>query len=216
LRPRAETLQALQRLRQPLGPLLRKGLAGVALAVAGAATLALPEDRNQAIEITADRAVRDERAGYTVYSGDVVLYQGSLKIEARRLTIFHDREAADSIVAEGSPARMQQQPAADQELVTASASKIVYVKSREQVLLSGGASIEQAGAVVTGDSIEYMMAEQRVRADAQAGDGASRVQVLIPAEVVESQQQPEAGPPVPPVNESGSDGEAGLGDPGSP
>lgn len=212
MRHRTEALQALQRLR----PSLRKGLAGVLLTAAGAAALALPEDRNQAIEITADRAVRDERAGYTVYSGDVVLSQGSLKIQAGRLTIFHDRKAADSIVAEGSPARMQQQPAPDQELVTASASKIVYVKSREQVLLSGGASIEQEGAVVTGDSIEYLMAEQRVRADAQAGDAASRVQVLIPAEVVERQQQPEAGTPVPPANDSGNEGEADLGDPGSP
>ena len=40
----------------------------LALGSASAAlqTSALPEDRRQAIEITAEQAVRDEKAGYTV------------------------------------------------------------------------------------------------------------------------------------------------------
>ncbi|MEM7692535.1 MAG: LptA/OstA family protein, partial [Pseudomonadota bacterium] len=42
---------------------------------------ALPDDRRQSIEISANRAVRDDKAGYTIYSGDVVLEQGSLQIE---------------------------------------------------------------------------------------------------------------------------------------
>jgi lipopolysaccharide export system protein LptA len=129
--------------------------------------------------------VRDEKAGYTVYSGDVVLTQGSLRIDADRLTIFHDREAADRVIAEGRPARMQQQPEIDQALVTARAGRIVYLKSTERVLLQEAAIIEQDGATVTGDSIEYFMAEQRVMADAAAGDADARVQVFIPAEVIE-------------------------------
>jgi lipopolysaccharide export system protein LptA len=150
---------------------------------------ALPEDRNQAIEITADKAVRDERAGFTVYSGDVILIQGSLHIEADKLTIFHDREAADRIVAEGQPARMRQQPAVDQTPVRAEANRIVYVKSTEQIVLTEAASIEQDGATVTGESIKYFMAEQLVRADASSEDSSSRVQVVIPAEVIEEQRE---------------------------
>jgi lipopolysaccharide export system protein LptA len=55
-------------------------------------------------------------------------------------------------------------------------------------MLRESASIEQDGAVVTGESIQYFMAEQRVRADATADDETSRVQVFIPADVVEAAQ----------------------------
>jgi lipopolysaccharide export system protein LptA len=167
-------------------PVFQLSLLALLLVTAGVPrALALPTDRNQAIEIAANRALRDDRAGFTVYTGDVVLTQGSLHIEADRLTIFHEREAADRVVAEGSPARLSQQPAEDEPLVHASARRIVYIKSLERVLLTEAAQIEQDGALVSGDSIEYLMAEQRVRADASSDSGGDRVQVIIPAEVVE-------------------------------
>ena len=96
-------------------------LAGLLTLFAALTATALPEDRLQAIAITADRAERHERGGYTIYIGSVVLDQGSLHIEADRLTIFHDREAADRIVAVGNPARMRQQPAIDKGPVRAQA-----------------------------------------------------------------------------------------------
>jgi lipopolysaccharide export system protein LptA len=166
----------------------------------------LPDDRLQSIEITAESAERDEKAGYTVYRGNVILEQGSLHIEADKLTIFHDRVAADRIVAVGTPATMRQRPEINKGLVIASAGRIIYEKSRERVLLREAASIEQDGAVVTGESIDYFMAEQRVRADADLKDGNARVQVIIPAEVIEAEStggqaqtpdkgsQPESGP----------------------
>ena len=171
------------RSRALLGGLTPLVLAAVIAPDAGA----LPDDRQQAIEITAQRAVRDEKAGYTIYSGDVILEQGSLHIEADKLTIFHDREAADRIVAVGEPATMRQQPEIDKAFVTASAGSIIYEKSRERVLLRQEATIEQDGAVVSGESIEYFMAEQRVRADAASQDTEARVQVIIPAEVIEAE-----------------------------
>ena len=151
--------------------------------------LALPTDRSQDIEIEADRALLDDRAGFTVYSGNVVLIQGSLHIEAEKLTIFHDREDADRIIAEGSPARLRQQPAVDEDPVHASAMRIVYFKSRERVVLSNTAQIEQDGALVSGDFIEYLMAEQRVVADTRGEEGSDRVQVFIPAEVIEERSE---------------------------
>ena len=167
----------------------------VVLGTLGACKLAyaLPDDRLQAIEITAERAERDEKAGYTVYSGDVILEQGSLHIEADKLTIFHDDEAADRIVAVGAPATLRQQPEIDKAFVTASAGRITYVKSRERVMLRKDATIEQDGAVVSGESIDYFMAEQRVRADAAPSDESARVQVIIPAAVVEAQSAEEGG-----------------------
>jgi lipopolysaccharide export system protein LptA len=166
---------------------LASTIAAVALATtASQCVIGLPDDRIQAIEITANQAVRDERAGFTVYSGNVILDQGSLHIEAERLTIYHDREDADRIVAEGDPARMRQHPEQDKDPVTAEAGRIEYFKSLERVVLRQAATIEQGGAIVTGESIVYFMAEQRVRANASEDDS-DRVQVVIPAEVIREQ-----------------------------
>lgn len=170
-------------------------LACAALSIGASSVSALPDDRSQDIEITAERAIRDERAGYTIYSGDVILEQGSLLIEADRLTIYHDAEAADRIIAVGEPATLRQQPELDKGFVTASAGRIVYEKTRERVLLRQDAVIEQDGAVVSGESIDYFMAEQRVRADAPAADEDARVQVIIPAAVIEEQTEDEPEAP---------------------
>jgi len=190
------------------GRRLRIALALVVTLVSAEAP-ALSDDRLQAIEITAERAERNERKGYTVYSGAVVLTQGSLRIEADRLTIYHDREAADRIIASGEPAHLRQRPAPDKPFVVAQGERIVYERSREVVTLRGAASIEQEGAVVTGESIRYFMAEQVVRADARPEDESTRVQVFIPADVVEAASSDDEVPSAP----RDDDAAAGAGKP---
>lgn len=146
---------------------------------------ALPGDREQAIRISADSALRDEKEGFTVYTGNVKLQQGSLRISADKVTVHHRVDAAERIVAEGNPAHLQEQPEPDKGLLHARARVIEYFNSEERVQLRRQASIEQDGSLVTGDSIDYFIAEQRVRAnsDASAEDG-QRVEVVIPARVV--------------------------------
>ena len=160
------------------GTALLLGLA--ALGAPGA--LPLPTDRDQPIAVEADSAVRDDRAGQTVYRGDVRLVQGSLVIEADELTIFHRRDLAERVVARGEPARMQQQPEIDEALIHAAARRITYFTAEERVLLEEQAEVEQDGATVRGERIDYLIREQLVRADA-AGSGGERVQVVIPSRV---------------------------------
>ena len=162
------------------------GLAVIAVLLASAAQ-ALPSDREQPIRISADQALRDEREGYTEYTGNVRLQQGSLQIQANKLTIFHRQEAADRIVAEGSPARLQQQPATDKAVIHAAALSIEYFKSQELVKLSREARIEQEGSIVTGNTIDYFMAEQRVKADAGRREDGGRVEVVIPADALDGE-----------------------------
>ena len=141
---------------------------------------ALPNDRDQPIHIAADKAVRDEKQGFTVYSGDVQMNQGSMHIEADKLTIYHVDEDADKIVAEGSPAKMRQRPDLDKGPVHARARIIEYYKNEQKVHLEIDARIEQDGATVAGDSIDYFIAEQLVKADSDQARAGNRVQVVIP------------------------------------
>jgi lipopolysaccharide export system protein LptA len=141
----------------------------------------------QAIKITSDEALRDEKQGFTVYTGNVRMAQGSLQIQADKITHYHRVEEADRIVAEGSPARMQQQPEPDKGLIHARALVIEYYEAEERVHLNREARIEQQGSIVTGDRIEYLIAEQRVKADSGQDGNGNRVEVVIPAREVKGE-----------------------------
>ena len=167
---------------QGLSTILRHSLAALTLLLAMLPGLAgaLPDDRDQPIHIAADKAVRDEKQGFTVYSGDVQMNQGSMHIEADKITIYHVDEDADKIVAEGSPAKMRQRPDREKGFVHARARIIEYYKSEQKVHLQTDARIEQDGATVAGDSIDYFIAEQLVKADSDQAREGNRVQVVIP------------------------------------
>ena len=141
----------------------------------------LPDDRDQPIHITADKALRNEVEGVTIYSGNVELVQGSLELEADTLTIYHTTETADEIIATGSPAKMRQQPELDKGIVHAHAKVITYFKSEDRVHLQTDARIEQEGAVVDGDAIDYYIAKQLITAVSDESQEDNKVIVVIPA-----------------------------------
>ena len=141
---------------------------------------ALPDDSDQPIHITADKALRDELEGVTIYSGNVELVQGSMELEAEKLTIYHNSDTADEIIAEGHPAKMRQQPELDKGIVHAQARVITYFKNEERVHLQTDARIEQEGAVVDGDAIDYFIAKQLITAESDESKEDNRVEVVIP------------------------------------
>ena len=183
------------------------------------ATLAygLPDDRDQPIHITADKALRDEKKGVTVYSGNVEMRQGSMELDADALAIYHDKEDADHIVAEGNPAKMRQRPELDQEQVHAHARVITYFKSEDRVHLQTDASIEQDGDLVTGDSIDYYIDKQLISAQSDQTREDDKVIVVIhptPRDEKDSTAETdradgpekEQTPAPPPAQEDGSSG----------
>ncbi|MEP1470720.1 MAG: lipopolysaccharide transport periplasmic protein LptA [Halieaceae bacterium] len=163
-------------------------LLALVFSVLSATTVALPDDREQPIRITADQALRDEKQGFTEYTGNVRMDQGSMHIEADKITIYHVDEDADKIVAEGTPAHMQQRPEVDKGLMHARANIIEYYKAEDRVHLRDNAQVEQDGSTVAGDTIDYFITEQLVRADSNQAETSSRVEVVIPAQVVNEKE----------------------------
>jgi len=159
--------------------------------------VALPEDRLQPIKITADQAVRDEKQGLTVYLGNVTMQQGSLRIEADSITIYRIEEEADKIVAQGSPARLRQQPRPDEAFVHASANTIEYFKVEDRVFLRDDARLERDGSTVTGETINYLISQQVVQANSDTDTDENRVEVVIPAHTLQQvrEQEDDSGTP---------------------
>jgi len=154
---------------------------------------ALPDDRDQPIRITADKALRDEKERLTVYSGNVVLVQGSMELEADKLTIYHTTEQADKMVAEGNPAKMRQRPEPAKAIVHAQGRVITYFRSEDKVNLRTDAQIEQDGAVVSGDSIDYFIAKQLITAQSDKTQPDDKVVVVIPPNVQQQQKEDDSG-----------------------
>ncbi|MFN3587460.1 MAG: lipopolysaccharide transport periplasmic protein LptA [Moraxellaceae bacterium] len=174
-------LRANDRLRHRLA-----AAAGLLLALAGLPAAALPTDRNQPLQISADSARFDEKTGIAVYRGSVLMRQGSLEIRADEFTLAVDKKGnVQSTLATGRPARYQQTTDPAKSPVIAEAERISYDLKTEVVTLTGQARLRQDGASFQGASIRYDMAKQQVEA---AGDASSRVQLVLPP-------QPRSTPP---------------------
>ncbi|NIN34018.1 MAG: lipopolysaccharide transport periplasmic protein LptA, partial [Gammaproteobacteria bacterium] len=71
----------------------------------------LSTDKNQDIEIESDSVYLDDTQKLGIYSGDVVVTQGSIRITGDTLTIHYTEENdIDKIIVEGEPATFRQLP----------------------------------------------------------------------------------------------------------
>ena len=143
--------------------------------------LALEGDKQQPISIESSQAEADYKKGTTTYTGNVLLTQGSLKIQADQLIIYRGDKRVNSIVSKGLPARFQQQPFIDKPPVYANALTIKYDLSGEILLLEGDVFIELDGSTHQGEMYEYNLLNQMLSA---VGDGENRVKVTFDPVVV--------------------------------
>lgn len=95
---------------------------------------ALPEDRNQPIRIESDSARRDARDDLVIYEGSVRIDQGTLHIDADKVTVHFANGEADRIVCEGTPAVYRQQQKPDSAPVDARARQIDYLMGQDLVV----------------------------------------------------------------------------------
>jgi lipopolysaccharide export system protein LptA len=134
------------------GPLLLIG----GLLLAGQAA-AKESDRNQPIELNADRAEMNNATGVGVYTGNVVLTQGTMRITADRMTVHTTPEGQIArAVAEGKQATFRQLPEGQSEYVHARAPRMEYrLQPGTRVDLTGGATLTQGKNEFSGQTIHY-------------------------------------------------------------
>ena len=141
---------------------------------------ALPEDQQQPIHISADRASMNERTGVTVYSGRVEIVQGTMVIRGQRVELH--RTAAgnvERIISTGKPAEFQQQPRKDQALTKAYGERMDYHVTQQEVTITESARVDQGQDSFTGERIIYNMEKAIVNAFGSDSDAGQRVQMVI-------------------------------------
>jgi lipopolysaccharide export system protein LptA len=147
--------------RRPIRPLCILLLGALALPA-----LALDSDRTQPVELSAERAEMNNTTGVSVYTGDVVLIQGTMRITADKMTVY-TTAAGDlaRVIAEGKNATFRQLPEGQQEYVHARATYMEYQpQAPGHILLQGSAVLTQGKNEFKGEAIRYDMQQDTVSA----------------------------------------------------
>ena len=143
-----------------------RGLLAAGLALAGAApAAALSTDSGEPIVIEADRAERDDVRRVTIYRGNVVIDQGSLRITGDTVTIHFDaRDDVAKIVSVGAPAHFRQLPDGDTVHRKAWAKRIEYFNRQDLIVLLGDARYAKGGDRVQAERLVYDSLNARFKA----------------------------------------------------
>lgn len=160
------------------------------LTVMTATAHALPSDRSKPISLNADKATYNDKTGFTTYTGNVVIEQGTMKLQASAVTaqLNKDRQIS-TVTATGNPAQFQQQTEANKGLAKGQGQRIVYNADTGIIVLTGNAMVTQDGASVRGGSLRYSMNKGDIEAVGSNTSGSSsnkntsnsgRVQIIIP------------------------------------
>ncbi|MGB8695826.1 MULTISPECIES: lipopolysaccharide transport periplasmic protein LptA [Acinetobacter] len=174
-----------QNLKLTFSKTLLQQAALVGLVVFSSATaFAIPSDRTQPISLVADRATYNEKTGVTTYSGNVIIEQGTMKLQANSIIAnLNSQKEISTITATGGPARFQQKVDVNKGLAKGQAQKILYNAQTGIITLSGNALLEQGGASIRGNTLKYSMNKGDIEATGtpnNTGSSSGRVQIVIP------------------------------------
>jgi lipopolysaccharide export system protein LptA len=138
---------------------------------------ALDSDREQPIEVEADRLEIRELENISIYEGNVKLVQGSLQINSDRLVIhFDENQELTLLEMTGKPARFRQLDNAQQEMLGAG-EQIDYIESQSLLELRVDASFSHVGDLIKSELIRINTQTNAIEAGGtQAED---RVKMVI-------------------------------------
>jgi lipopolysaccharide export system protein LptA len=162
-------------------------LGSATFVISGAPVLALPSDSSQAITLEADRATYNEKSGITTYTGNVIIQQGTIKIQADSLVAnLNKNRQIQQITAKGRPAKFQQQISADKGIARGEGQSIVYNSENGVITMTGNAYLTQDGASFRGNTLRYSISAGDVEA---TGNSSRRVQLIIPPSATQNQSK---------------------------
>ena len=97
---------------------------------------ALSTDKQQDIEIEADSAEMDDVKGVTIYKGDVVVVQGSIRMTGHTMTVYNDDNGeTELVIMQGTPATYRQLPDDSKIYDEAEALQMEYYALKDYVIL---------------------------------------------------------------------------------
>lgn len=149
----------------------------IALLLLSGQSWAMESDRDQPIEVEADRMEWREQENISIYEGKVTLVQGSLRVKSDRMVVhFNDANELTLLEMTGKPAKLRQ--INDQrEEVRGEAEQIDYNELESLLILRKSAFLDQAGDIVRGELIRLDTATNNIEAGTTNAE--DRVKMVI-------------------------------------
>lgn len=149
------------------------------------ATPALAEkaDREKEIVVNADRLTADDANKVSVFEGNVVVTQGTMRMTAAKVTVKEDADRHKFYVAQGSPVTFRQKRDNVDEWVEGYALRAEFDDLNDVLRLYDHGKVKSNQNEITGDFISYDMrrelAEVRGAPPGQTPPVDKRVKVII-------------------------------------
>jgi lipopolysaccharide export system protein LptA len=112
-------------------------------------------DRDQPVNVEADSVEIDDKKQEAVFSGNVVLTQGTLMLKADQIVVKQSESGFQSGVAHGKPAYFRQKREGYADFIEGEAERVVYDGEAEKVELFTNAKLRRGGDEVRGAYISY-------------------------------------------------------------
>ncbi len=126
---------------------------------------ALTTDKDQPIEVEADTAELDDVKNVSIYRGNVIVTQGSIRMTGDVMTVYQtDTDDLDHLILEGKPATYKQLPDDSKIYDEAKALRMEYHEIKNKVILINQAVVTQEGLRFSGDRIDYDTELSKVKA----------------------------------------------------
>jgi lipopolysaccharide export system protein LptA len=143
-----------------------------------AAAHALATDSEQPITIDSNTATYDDKASVSIYTGDVISIQGSIRVNSDKLVVHFVDGDAEKLVFTGNPARFKQTPSPGKEDIIGDALIGEYYPKKNLLILKEKATVKQGNGTYKSDYIEYDINTSLVKAGDTSTDS-KRVRVTL-------------------------------------
>lgn len=148
---------------------------------------ALESDADQPIIIDSDTATYDDATATSVYIGNVISVQGSIRVNSDKLVVYFVDGDAEKLVFTGNKAKFKQTPSEGAEDITGEALTGEFYPKKNLLVLINNATVWQGNATYSSNLIEYDIKTSLVKAG-EKSSATKRVHVIL---------QPEAKKEVP-------------------
>lgn len=138
----------------------------------------LKDDQDKPIYIEADGGTYDDNTGLSVYTGDVVVTQGSMVLKSNKLVVHTRDRKPYKIVATGTPVTFKQTPKPGDQDVHGNALTAEYYVDTELLIMIDDAIVWQGDNTYASERIEYDRVNAIVKAGQESSSG-KRVRITL-------------------------------------
>jgi len=145
--------------------------------------LALESDFQEDVTVTSKRQEVFIKENRVIFYDSVVVTQGSILINADKLTVLSSGEKGSEImIATGSPATFYQE-LDDGKKINTESEKIRYELGKKRLTLSKNALLRQADSEVKGDKIIYQIDKQEMIAESGKHESDRVITIFTPEDI---------------------------------